>query len=107
MPSFEKQRWKWELPRASKKRNNCLLSATLSLHRRKASIATATVCPAASPQDAGFAGVLAYFIAFLAFYSTAIPIGELAYHAASGQWLDPRALLQEDGSRDDLGVLYL
>ena len=49
-------------------------------------------------QEAGLAGVVAYFIAFLIFYSVAGTVGELAYHAVSGNWLDPRVLLMEDGA---------
>lgn len=49
-------------------------------------------------QDAGFAGVVAYFVAFIAFYSVAGSIGEVVYHTASGSWVDPRVLLMEDGT---------
>ena len=49
-------------------------------------------------QDAGFAGVLAYAMVFVAFYSVAVPVGEVAYHTASGGWVDPRVLLEEDGA---------
>ena len=41
-------------------------------------------------RDAGFAGVVSYFIIFLAFYSFAVPVGEVGYHLVSGRWLDPR-----------------
>ena len=48
-------------------------------------------------KDAGLAGVIAYFVAAAAFYSVACTAGELAYHASSGSWVDPRVLLaQED-----------
>ena len=49
-------------------------------------------------KEAGLAGVVAYFIAFVIFYSVAGSVGELAYHSASGRWLDPRVLLMEDGT---------
>lgn len=49
-------------------------------------------------KDAGFAGVLAYAVVFVTFYSIAVPIGEVGYHLASGRWVDPRVLLEADGA---------
>merc|ERR1719424_2651568 len=49
-------------------------------------------------KDAGGAGVIAYFIAFVIFYSIASAVGEVVYHTVSGQWVDPRMLLLADKS---------
>ena len=58
-------------------------------------------------QNAGFAGIVAYLVAAASFYSLAVPIGELVYHTTSGQWLDPRVLLQEDTSIQKAETLAL
>ena len=49
-------------------------------------------------KDAGIYGVFAYILAAGLFYGTAVPIAEVVYHSASGQWFDPRVLLQDDGA---------
>jgi len=59
-------------------------------------------------KDAGVYGVFAYIIAYVIFYSTAAPIGEVIYHGLTGLWFDPRLLL--DGNVEALalfGSFYL
>ena len=59
-------------------------------------------------KDAGVYGVFAYVLAYLIFYSTAAPIGEVIYHGLTGLWFDPRLLL--DGNVEALalfGSFYL
>jgi len=58
-------------------------------------------------QDAGPYGVFAYLLVFIAFYGIAVPVAEVAYHAASGSWLDPRVLLLQDGTDGKAEALAL
>lgn len=58
-------------------------------------------------KDAGAAGVVAYLICFVIFYSVAGSLGELVYHSASGQWLDPREVFLEDGTTRKAETLAL
>ena len=56
---------------------------------------------------AGLSGVIAYFIAFVIFYSIAGTAGEVAYHVTSGQWVDPRVLLLDDSDSGKAETLAL
>jgi hypothetical protein len=58
-------------------------------------------------KDAGFAGVVAYFVAFVCFYGVALPTGYLGYHAATGVWMNPSLLLQADGAEGRAETLAL
>jgi len=58
-------------------------------------------------RGAGLSGAIAYFISAVVFYSIASSIGEAVYHSASGQWVDPRVLLLEDGAQEKAETLAL
>ena len=58
-------------------------------------------------QEAGLSGIIAYAICFVCFYSVAGSAAELAYHSASGRWVDPRVLLQDDGAAGKAETLAL
>ena len=49
-------------------------------------------------KDTGLAGVIAYLFTAASFYLLAGTIGEVTFHAVSGQWLDPRVVLLPDGA---------
>ena len=58
-------------------------------------------------KEAGLAGVVAYGFAAVLFYSVAGSAGEVLYHSASGRWLDPQVLFQEDGAAGKAETLAL
>lgn len=50
---------------------------------------------------------LSYFAVELSFFSVALPIGYVAWHAATGEWLQPLLLLQDGGNEDKARLLGL
>ena len=58
-------------------------------------------------QEAGLSGIIAYAICFVCFYSVAGSAAELAYHSASGRWVDPRVLFLDDGAAGKAETLAL
>ena len=46
-------------------------------------------------KDAGVSGAISYTIVELTFFSVALPIGYLAWHASTGEWLQPLLLLHD------------
>ena len=48
-------------------------------------------------KDAGVAGAISYTVVELSFFAIALPIGYFAWHASTGEWLQPILLLREDG----------
>jgi len=58
-------------------------------------------------KDAGVAGAIAYTVVELSFFAIALPIGYFAWHASTGEWLQPLLLLREDGVDGKARVLGL
>eukprot|EP00325_Prymnesiales_sp_UTEX-LB-985_P013881 CAMPEP_0174755418 /NCGR_PEP_ID=MMETSP1094-20130205/106236_1 /TAXON_ID=156173 /ORGANISM="Chrysochromulina brevifilum, Strain UTEX LB 985" /LENGTH=359 /DNA_ID=CAMNT_0015961307 /DNA_START=26 /DNA_END=1105 /DNA_ORIENTATION=+ len=58
-------------------------------------------------KEAGLAGGLSYFVVELTFFAVALPIGYYAWHASTGEWLQPLFLLEEDGAEGKVRLLGL
>ena len=58
-------------------------------------------------KDAGIAGALSYTFVELCFFAIALPLGYIAWHASTGEWLEPLLLLQEDGYEGKARLLGL
>ena len=58
-------------------------------------------------EDAGGAGIISYVIAWLAFYSVAMPAGYVSYHIITGQWLDLGLLFASDDAEGKARTLAL
>merc|ERR1719331_3072365 len=58
-------------------------------------------------KDAGIAGAISYTVVELTFFAIALPIGYFAWHASTGEWLQPLLLLQEDGVEGKARLLGL
>lgn len=58
-------------------------------------------------KDAGVAGAISYTAVELTFFAIALPIGYFAWHASTGEWLQPLLLVQEDGYEGKARLLGL
>merc|ERR1719313_240160 len=56
---------------------------------------------------AGVAGAISYTVVELSFFAIALPIGYVAWHASTGEWLRPLLLLAEDGVEGKARLLGL
>uniref|UniRef100_A0A7S3THZ2 Plastid lipid-associated protein/fibrillin conserved domain-containing protein n=1 Tax=Emiliania huxleyi TaxID=2903 RepID=A0A7S3THZ2_EMIHU len=59
-------------------------------------------------KDAGVAGAISYTAVELTFFAVALPVGYVAWHASTGEWLQPLLLLRGDdveGKARLLGLL--
>mmetsp|Transcript_42135 Transcript_42135/g.132248 ORF Transcript_42135/g.132248 Transcript_42135/m.132248 type:complete len:343 (+) Transcript_42135:44-1072(+) len=59
-------------------------------------------------KDAGVAGAISYTAVELTFFAVALPVGYVAWHASTGEWLQPMLLLRGDdveGKARLLGLL--
>ncbi|KAL1504410.1 hypothetical protein AB1Y20_010816 [Prymnesium parvum] len=58
-------------------------------------------------EAAGTAGAASYAVVELSFFAVALPVGYLGWHAATGEWLQPWLLLQDDGASGRAELLAL
>ena len=58
-------------------------------------------------KDAGVAGAISYTVVELTFFSIALPLGYVGWHASTGEWLQPLLLIQEDGYEGKARLLGL
>ena len=77
------------------------------LQQLKASFQQVKEDPLQQVKEAGLAGGLSYFAVEVTFFAIALPVGYLAWHASTGEWLQPLVLLQEDGAEGKVRLLGL
>jgi hypothetical protein len=58
-------------------------------------------------KDAGLAGAISYTVVELSFFAIALPVGVFAWHASTGEWLQPLLLFREDGFEGKARILGL
>lgn len=63
--------------------------------------------PLAEVKAAGIAGIISYFCVEVTFFAIALPIGYFAWHASTGEWLQPQLLMQSDSGEDKVRLVGL
>ena len=91
---------RWRLTLATQAKAPARLPPPLLLEEKSAD-------PLAEVKAAGIAGILSYFCVEVTFFAITLPIGYFAWHASTGEWLQPQLLLQRDSGEDKVRLVGL